>query len=348
MLSANTPIHSMNWSATFGSMSAVTDFFTEFGQAFSHLVLWAYLVAILAALAQSVVRSRAWRNLLVATFPGSNVRWRDAYGATLVMHGSGIFLPMHSEETVRISLMKERIDGASTPAVAATAGVDALFDVLLTAVLVIMSSWLGASVVDWHEIAAHPVKPALFAILVLAAIVTALAALRRKARGLGGQLAQGVVIFKHRGVYTRTVLGWQLADFALQLATLYLMLVAFGFAAPTLVSVVLIRTAQRVTVSLPGFLETGSQQAMIVAILSAGGFPAGQALGFGFGSKITLSGLTVALALVAARIMVGPLHVATRIKTKLSQLRSGADRAVPAIAVPAQPIAPTSRPDIAA
>jgi len=195
-----------------------------------------------------------------------------------------------------------------------------LFDVLLTAVLVVLSAWLGASVVDWHEIAAHPVKPILFAGLVVAAIVTAVVALRRKARGLGHELAQSLVIFRHRGVYTRTVLGWQLADFALQLATLYLMLVAFGFATATLVSVVLIRTAQRVTVSLPGFLETGSQQAMIVAILSAGGFPAGQALGFGFGSKVTLSGLTVALALMAARVMMGPLNIRTRIREQLAKL----------------------------
>jgi hypothetical protein len=184
-------------------------------------------------------------------------------------------------------------------------------------VLVGVSAWLGASVVDWHEIAAHPLKPVLLLALVLAAIVTAVIALRRKAKGLGDELRQGVVIFKHRGAYTRNVLGWQLADFALQLATLYLLLRAFGFVGATLTSVVLIRTAQRVTVSLPGFLETGSQQAMILAILTQSGFTAGQALGFGFGAKITLSGLNVVLALVAARIMVGPLHLGARISGKL-------------------------------
>jgi len=299
-------------------VSGIANFFAEFVHAFSHLVVWAYLLAILTFLAQSIVRSRAWRNLLVATFPGASVRWRDAYGATLVMHGAGTFLPMHADEAVGVSLMKDRIDGASTAAVAATAGVDALFDIVLTAVLLGLSAWLGASVVDWHQLAAHPLKPVLFAVLVLAAIVTAVVALRRKARGLGDELKQGVVIFKHRGVYTRTVLGWQLADFGLQLATLYLMLVAFGFRGATLASVVLIRTAQRVTVSLPGFLETGSQQAMIVAILSQVGFPAGQALGFGLGSKITLSGLTVVLALVSARVMVGPLHLMTQVKERLS------------------------------
>jgi hypothetical protein len=70
-------------------------------------------------------------------------------------------------------------------------------------------------------------------------------------------------------------------------------------------------------VSLPGFLETGSQQAMILAILTASGFTAGQAVGFGFGAKVTLSGLNVVIALVAARIMVGPLHLRQRIAGKL-------------------------------
>jgi len=301
-------------------VSAIAAFLSEFAHAFSHLVLWAYLLGVVTVLAQPVVRSRAWRNLLAATFPGSTVRWRDAYGATLVMHGAGIFLPMHGEEAIRIELMKDRIKGASTAAVGATAGVDALFDVILTVVLLGVSAWLGAAVVNWRELAAHPLKPVLFAALVLAAIVTAFLALRRKARGLGDDLRQGVVIFKHRGAYTRTVLGWQLADFSLQLVTLYLMLVAFGFASATLVSVVLIRTAQRVTVSLPGFLETGSQQAMIVAILSQVGFPAGQALGFGFGSKVTISGLTIVLALTAARIMIGPLHLLKRLSEQLTHV----------------------------
>jgi hypothetical protein len=76
-------------------VSAVSNFFGEFAHAFSHLVVWAYLLGILTFLAEAAVRSRAWRNLLVATFPGSSVRWRDAYGATLVTHGAGIFLPMH-------------------------------------------------------------------------------------------------------------------------------------------------------------------------------------------------------------------------------------------------------------
>jgi hypothetical protein len=298
-------------------VSTIADFFSEFAHAFSHIVLWAFLLGILAFLAQPIVRSRAWRNLLVATFPGANVRWRDAYGAMLVMHGAGTFLPMHGDEAVRVKLMQDRIGGASTAAVAATAGVDALFDVILTAVLVGVSVWLGASVVHWRELAAHPLKPVLFAGLVLTAIVSAVVALRRKARGLGDEMKQGVVIFKHRGAYTRTVLVWQLADFALELAALYLLLVAFGFRGATPVSVVLIRTAQRVTVSLPGFLEAGSQQAMIVAILSQVGFPAGQALGFGFGSKVTTSGLNIVLALIAARVMVGPLHLTMRICEKL-------------------------------
>jgi hypothetical protein len=264
-----------------------------------------------------MARAMGWRNLLAATFPGTKIRWRDAYGATLIKHGAGTFLPMHGDDAVRVALMKDRIPGASPAAIASTAGVDTLFDVFLTLQLVVVSAWLGASVVDWHEIVAHPLKPLLLVGLIVLTFATAGVALRRKAKGLGDELKQGLAIFKRHGLYARTVLPWQTLDFVLQLATLYLLLVAFGFVGATLVSVVLIRTAQRVTVSLPGFLETGSQQAMIVAILHQSGFSTGQALGFGFGSKITLSGLTIVLALVAARVMIGPLHLRERIGRKL-------------------------------
>ena len=54
-------------------MSAVTDFVSEFGQAFSHLVLWALLLGVLACLLQAVVKSRAWRNLLAAAFPDAQM-----------------------------------------------------------------------------------------------------------------------------------------------------------------------------------------------------------------------------------------------------------------------------------
>src|SRR5262245_42854223 len=199
-------------------MSAIANFFSQFGQAFSHLVVWAFLLGIAAHLAQPAAKSRAWRNLLAASYPGAKVRWRDAYGAYLVKSGAGTFLPMHGDDAVRVALMKDRIEGASPAAVAATAGVETLFDVILTLVLVGLSAWLGASVVDWQEIAAHPAKPIVVLVLVLGAILTAAVALRRKYRGVGDELKQGLAIFKRRGEYSRTVLGWQTADFALQLA----------------------------------------------------------------------------------------------------------------------------------
>jgi hypothetical protein len=302
-------------------MSAVAGFASEFGHAFSHLVFWALLLGVLACLLQSVVKSRAWRNLLAAAYPDANVRWRDAYGAYLVKSGAGIFLPMHGDDAVRVALMKDRVEGASTATVAATAGVETLADVLLTAVLLGVSMWLGASVIDWRSIAAHPVKPAIVVVLVVGAIVSAVVALRRRARGLGDELKQGLAIFHHHGAYTRSVLGWRVIAFALELATLYLFLIAFGFAGATLASVVLIRTAQRVTVSLPGFLETGTQQAMIIAILTTAGHAAGQAFGFGFGSKVTTSGLNLVLALIAARVMIGPLNLRGRIASRLHRAK---------------------------
>ena len=297
-------------------MSVVTDFISEFGRAFSHLVVWAFLLGILAHLLQPAAKSRAWRNIVTASFPHAKMRWRDAYGSYLVKSGAGTFLPMHGDDAVRVAVMKDRAKGVPTAGIAATAGVETVFDVLLTAALIAVSAWLGASVLDWHTIAAHPAKPLLVLALILVAIGTAVVALRKRAKGLGDELKQGLVIFKRPRAYFRTVFGWQALAFALELAGLYFLLIAFGLGA-TITSVVLIRTAQRVTVSLPGFLETGSQQAMIIAILTAGGHAAGQAFGFGFGSKVTFASLDVIMALVAARIMMGPLHLRARVSEKL-------------------------------
>jgi hypothetical protein len=58
---------------------------------------------------------------------------------------------------------------------------------------------------------------------------------------------------------------------------------------------------------------------MIIAILTASGFGAGQAFGYGFGSKLTLSGLNVVMALIAARVMIGPLNLRARIAEKLQR-----------------------------
>jgi cbb3-type cytochrome oxidase subunit 3 len=297
-------------------MSTITEFIHEFGQAFSHLVVWAFLLAIVVHLLQPAAKSRAWRNMLDVAFPDAQVRWRDAYGSYLIKSGAGTFLPMHGDDAVRVAVMKDRAKGVPTAGIAATAGVETLYDVLLTAGLVLASVFLGASVMDWHQIAAHPAKPLIVLILIVVAITAAVVALRKRYKGLGDELSQGLAIVKQPKAYFRTVFGWQALAFGLELAGLYLLLVAFGLGA-TVTAVVLIRTAQRVTVSLPGFLETGSQQAMIVAILTAGGHTAGQALGFGFGSKVTMSGLDILMALVASRIMLGPLHLRGHIAAKV-------------------------------
>jgi hypothetical protein len=308
-------------------MSVIRDFIADFGNAFSHVVVWALLLGILAHLLQPAAKSHAWRNMLAVSFPNAKVRWRDAYGAYLIKSGAGTFLPMHGDDAVRVAVMKDRAEGVPTAGIAASAGAETLYDVLLTAGLLLVSAWLGASVLDWHAIAAHPAKPLIVLTMVIVAIAAAIVALRKRYKGVGDELRQGLAIFRQPKAYFRTVFPWQALAFALELAGLYLLLVAFGLG-ETITVVVLIRTAQRVTVSLPGFLETGSQQAMIVAILTAGGHTAGQALGFGFGSKVTTAGLDVLMALAAARIMLGPLHLRDRIAQKL-HYRSGSEAGFP-------------------
>jgi uncharacterized membrane protein YbhN (UPF0104 family) len=297
-------------------MSAVGHFLVSFFHSFSHFVAWAFLLAVLGDLAQQVVRSRAWHNLLVAAFPEAKPRFRDALGVYLVKNGAGELLPMHGDDVLRVALMRRRISGASSAAVAATVGVELVSDLVVTVLLVAATAALGASGVDWHDIAAHPGGPAVVMSVVLAGLVGAWLAMRRHARTLGDEIKQGLLIFGDRRAYVRGVLSWQLLDVALELATLYFFLLAFGFPAVPFASVMAIRSAQRVTVSLPGFLEAGSQQAMIMAILSHGG-RLGDAAGFGLALKVTQAGLDVIPGLIAAKWIVGRLEARAWLAARL-------------------------------
>jgi uncharacterized membrane protein YbhN (UPF0104 family) len=213
-------------------------------------------------------------------------------------------------------MMRPRIKGASSPAVAATVGVELVSDFVFTVLLVAITAALGATTVDWHGIAAHPVGPAVIVVVVVAGVVAGSIAVHRRARTVGKEIKQGLLIFRDRRAYVRGVLGWQLLDVALQVAALYFFLQAFGFPAVPFVSVLAIRTAQRVTVSLPGFLEAGSQQAMIMAILSHGA-RLGQAAGFGLALKATQASLDVIPGLIAAKWIVEPHELRGWVKAKL-------------------------------
>jgi hypothetical protein len=153
-------------------------------------------------------------------------------------------------------------------------------------------------------------------VVVVAGVVAGSIAVHRRARTVGKEIKQGLLIFRDRRAYVRGVLGWQLLDVALQVAALYFFLQAFGFPAVPFVSVLAIRTAQRVTVSLPGFLEAGSQQAMIMAILSHGA-RLGQAAGFGLALKATQASLDVIPGLIAAKWIVEPHELRGWVKAKL-------------------------------
>jgi uncharacterized membrane protein YbhN (UPF0104 family) len=289
-------------------MSSIAHFLASFLHAFSHFAPWAFALAVAGDLAQQLVRSRAWHNVLAAAFPAAKPRFRDTFGVYLVKNTVGELLPMHGDDAIRVELMRPRIEGASSAAVAATVGVELVSDLVFTLLLVAATAALGVSAVDWHGIAAHPAGPAVVAGVIVMGVVAAWIAMRRRARNLGDEIKQGLLVFRDRRAYARGVLGWQLLDVALQLATLYFFLRAFGFPAVPFASVLAIRTAQRVTVSLPGFVEAGSQQAMIMAVLGHGGH-LGQAAGFALALKVTQAGLDWIPGLIASRWIVRPAEL---------------------------------------
>ena len=74
-------------------MSGVFHAFTAF---FNHLraIAWTpVLFALVCHFARIAVRTRAWRNILAAAFPGVRVRWRSVAGAYVSGVGVNAIIP---------------------------------------------------------------------------------------------------------------------------------------------------------------------------------------------------------------------------------------------------------------
>src|SRR5437660_1669165 len=91
-------------------MSAV---FHDIEVFFGHLadVGW---TALAFALACQFVKvgcvSRAWRNIIAASYPDSTVRWRSIWGAILARVGVNAIVPARGGDAVGLFIVKRRVE----------------------------------------------------------------------------------------------------------------------------------------------------------------------------------------------------------------------------------------------
>ncbi len=298
-------------------MSGVVDAFRSF---FDHLhaVAWLpVLYALAAHLAKMLARTRAWRNVLAAAYPDADVRWRSVFGAYVAGAGVNAIVPARGGDLLKLSIVKRRVRGATYTTLASSLLVESIVDAALSLSLL---GWAlhehvlpGVRVlhrlpsVDWFWLFRHPRAAAatLIVALVLGFVLglwasARIAAFRRRA-------SQGLAVLRTPRRYLTGVVFWQLLDWGLRLVAIYFFLRAFHVRAP-FINELRVQVTQSLSTVVPLTpAGIGTEQALIVYVLS-GQASAGALLSLSVGMKAILSTFNLTLGLAATAVMLRTLR----------------------------------------
>ncbi len=276
-------------------------------------VEWSALaLAVLCHLAKVAARTRAWRNIVQAAYPETNVRWRSVYGSYVAGVAVNAIVPARGGDVLRLYLLKHRVEGSTYPTLGATLLVDTMFDTVLASLLVAWALAFGflpgldvipsLPPIDWLYLFQHPRVGALVAIVLVVLALAGIAWGARHVMDFWARVRQGFSIVRQPGEYLRRVALWDAVDWSLRLASVYFFLQAFGLP-PHADNVALVQVTQSLSTALP-FTPggVGTEQALLVYVFQ-GEAPTSALLSFSIGVKIVLTVVNVAIGFLAILLM---------------------------------------------
>jgi uncharacterized membrane protein YbhN (UPF0104 family) len=289
-------------------------------------ISWAPLgLAVLCHLGRIAARSRAWRNVIAAAYPDSEVEWRDVFGGYVAGIGANALLPGRGGDLLRLYIVKHRVEGSTYPTLGSTMVADGIFDLFAATLLL---SWAlyegilpGQSVlpdlpaIDWLWVFKNPVQALVIAgfLLAVALIVGGLA--YGHVVDFWAQVRQGFTILRTPRRYLRYVALWDATDWALRLVAIFFFLHAFGLPA-TAYNAFAYQVAGSIATALPltpGGI--GTEQALLVFVFS-GVASASKVLAFSVGVKLVTITVNVTLGVAAVAIMLGSLRWRDRVEAE--------------------------------
>jgi len=240
-----------------------------------------------------VAVSRAWRNIIKASYPESRVPARSILGAIFAGAGVNAIIPARGGDAVRVVLAKRSVEGSTYATVASTLVLLSLFDFVVATCLVLWAATtgqlpevLGPSFdFGW---AFHNPRTFLKVVgVVLAVAVVAVLWFAEQIGDFRKRLAQGFAILKDRRAYLRRVALWQAADWTCRLIAVLFFLSAFGLPV-TVHNALLVQVSAGLASLLPiSPSGIGTEQAFLLYLLR-GQASRAALLAFSVGMRITL------------------------------------------------------------
>jgi glycosyltransferase 2 family protein len=290
---------------------------------FDHLaaVQWKWLaLGIACHLCKLLAVSRAWRNILKAAYPERRVSWRQMFGAYVAGTGVNALIPARGGDVVRLFLAKHRIEGSTYTTLVSSSLLQTIFDMAVASCILLWA--VTQHVLPGLDVLRSPSLPSLdygwafrhptaglilFGLLLL--FGTALVAwIAERVEQFRAKVSQGFAAFKDRPYYLRHVVVWQLADWALRLATVFFFLRAFGIPA-TLHNALLVQVSQSLATVFPfSPAGIGTEQALLIYAFR-GVTSRSVALSFSVGMRVTLIIVNALVGFAAILLMTGTLRI---------------------------------------
>src|ERR687888_2773475 len=204
--------------------------FHAIGVFFDHLaaVEWKWIgLAIAAHVGKLVVVSRAWRNIVKASYPRARVRWRQMFGAYVAGTGVNAVIPARGGDAVKLFIAKRRVEGATYTTLVATVLLQTLFDMVIASCFILWAITQGAlpgidvlphlPALDYGWAFRHPTAGLVLFVGLLLFGGLLLVWIAERIEDFRERVAQGFSAFRDRGYYVSRVVPFQVADWSLRL-----------------------------------------------------------------------------------------------------------------------------------
>ena len=265
-------------------------------------------IAIGCHIAKTMCTSRAWRNVLVAAYPEARVRWRSIYAAYIAGVGVNAIFPARAGDVVRLAMAHRAVKGATYTTLVSSSVVLAIVDTVCALALFVWALTQGvfpsldalpslpsfdfAWFLDHEQVSQVLLVIAVFGLIALAIWI------RANVEEFRDHVGQAFTVVHSPTRWLRTVVVWQLADWALRLTTIWFMLAAFGID-QSLRNVLLVQASQSLATLVPVSPGgVGTEQAFLVYTLR-GQAPRSALLAFSVGMRLTLTAVNVVLGFTA-------------------------------------------------
>lgn len=294
-------------------MSAVSTF-VDHADTVDARFLWA---AVPLQVANLMLRSVAWRNLLAAAFPASTVRLRDVFGAMTAGDAINVVAPVRVGDVATIALAHGTIEDSNVPAITSSLVVFGAFDFVVSLAMYAWVYTLGvfpalpdlprAPAFEWSLFASTwwPYLAA-GAGFVLGSLLLR-AWLTRRVRDLWRRAEEGVAMLHHPARYVRAVAFPQALAVVLRLGVVILALRAFHLPSNLRTAVIVTAVASVTTIMPLTPNGVGARQAVLAYALRHTA-SAANVLAFSIGQQVFVSLVNGTIGLASLMLMVRTLR----------------------------------------